>query len=342
MNTILNNYINEFGEDAVWETEKLYEYLSTNSVNNKTICHLVLVLNYGDLKDIIDRSEKKISSVMLNTAIINTVKNTGLKQSIVQDIFSDIFAALHIDYESETLFGFNTEIGETVPIEGQLSPNEINRKLRIARNNMKNSDEVSLAEAVQFYNELAKSGNAEAMYMLGVIKRRELGSEVNRLYNRILTAEEIKKEQDQIKRLFECAAANGNSNAKAELGDYYYELEDYDRAYEYYTAPGVITVKPSMKERIVSILNQRIKNVWLIVLGGVLLLGMWLFMFLNLKSVHNNYTLFGWGIPINIMVSLIYGDMCFSIQKRRYHSHKFFVFVMVILWSIYPLILAIN
>lgn len=342
MNTELNNYITEYGENSIWDVEKLCEHLSRNNVDEKTIHYYALVLQYGDLKDILSRTEQKISSVMLNTAIINTVKNTGLRQSIVQDVLSDVFSALHVSYEGESLFGFNTENGTTFPIERQLSPDKTERKLRIAKNNMKNADKTSLAEAIRILNELAKSGNAEAMYLLGMIKKRELDSELNRIYNRVLTAEERKQEIGLIQKLFECAAANGNANAKAELGDVFYEQEDYDKAYEYYTAPGVISVKASTKERIISILNQRIKNTWLMILGGVLLLCIWIFMFLNLKSVHNNTTLFGWGIPINILVSLVYGYMCFSIQKRRYHNHKFFVFVMMVLWSIYPLILAIN
>ena len=342
MNNFLNKYVNEFGKDALWETEKLYDYLSQNSVSHKYIYHLVLVLNFGDLEDIINRSEQRIPSVMLNTAIINTVNNTGLKQKIVQDVFSDVFVALHIGYEGETLFGFNTEKGAVYPIEGNLSPSETERKLESAKKKIKENNEASISEAVQIYNDLSKSGDAEAMYMLAVIKRKELDSELNRLYNRILTAEERKNEQDMIKRLFECAAANGNAKAKAELGDICYENENYDKAYEYYSAPGVVTVKPNTKERIVSILNQRINNGWLIIIGGIFLLGIWVFLFLNSKSVHNSITMFGWGIPINILVSLVYGYMCFSIQRVRYHSHKLFVFIMMILWSIYPLILAIN
>lgn len=342
MNIALNNYINENGEKAIWDVEKLCDYLSHNNVDFKTIYHYALVLRFGDLKDILSRTEQKVSSVMLNTAIINTVNNTGIKQSIVQDVFSDVFAALHISYEGETLFGFNTENGTTFPIERQLSPNKVDRKLRIAKNNLQNSDETSLSEAIQILNELTYSGNAEAMYLLGTVKRRELNNELNRVYNRVLTSEERKHELDIVQKLFECAAANGNPNAKAELGDIYFEEEDYDKAYEYYSAPGVITVKSSTKERLVSILNQRIKNTWLMILGGILLVCIWLFMFLNLKSVHNNSALFGWGIPINLMVSLVYGYMCYSIQKRRYQNHKLFIFVMMVLWSIYPLILAIN
>ncbi len=342
MNIALNNYINEYGNDALWDTDKLSEYLLNAKVDKKTVCHYTLVIAFGDLQDIVSRSDKTIPSVMLNTAIINTVRNTGLKQSVVQDAFSDVFAALHISYEGETLFGFNTENGTTFPIERQLAPDKVDRKLRIAKNNLKNSDETSLSEAIQILNELAYSGNAEAMYLLGIVKRKELSNDLNRIYNRVLTSEERKHELDMVQKLFESAAANGNAKAKAELGDIFYEEEDYDKAYEYYSAPGVITVKSSTKERLVSILNQRIKNTWLMILGGVFLLCIWLFMFLNLKSVHNNTALFGWGIPINLIVSLAYGYMCYSIQKRRYHNHKFFIFVMMVLWSVYPLILAIN
>ena len=342
MNITLNNYIKEYGNNAIWDKEKLYEYLVNKEVDNKTILHLSLVLSYGNIKEILDRSEQKISSVMLNSAIVNTVNNTGLKQSVVQGVFSDVFTALHISYEGETLFGFNTETGEPVSISGSLSSADIEQKLLVAEKLMRSFEESGISEAVQIYEELSKSGSSEAMYMLGVIKRRELDGELNKIYNRVLTAEEKKHEQELICHLFKCAAANGCAKAKAELGDIYYEDCDYDTAYEYYSAPGVVTVKPNTKERIVAILNQRIQNVWLLVLGGVLLAGMWIFMILNLDSVHNFRALYGWGISINSIVSFVYVCMCYSIQKYRYKSHKMFIFIMLILWFVYPLILAIN
>ncbi len=342
MNITLNNYISECGNDAIWDTERLYEYFSNNNIDKKTIYHFILVLSFGDLKDIVSRAENKISSVMLNTAIINTVKNTGLRQNIVQEVFSDVFAALHIGYEGETLFGFNTETGEMAPVQGQLSPANIKKKLKKAEELIKSNEESDVREAVYLYEELSKSGSPEAMYMLGIIKTRECDNLSQKPFGRIFLAKENKREQDMIQKLFECSAANGYAKAKAELGDIYYNKEYFHRAYEYYSSPGVVTIKPDTKEKIISILNQRVRNVWLLILGGILLLAMWLFMFLNLYSVHNHLALFGWGISINIIVTLVYGLMCFSIQKLRYYNHKTLIMIMVILWSIYPLILAIN
>lgn len=342
MNIILNNYINEYGNNAIWDTEKLYEYLLQNKVDKKYTYQLSLTINSGDIKDIVDRSVNRISSVMLNTAIINTVKNTGLRQNVVQDVLSDIFTALHISYDRQTLFGFDTETGESIVVSKSLSPDNIEKKLRTAQKLLSDNDESGISEAVNIYEELSKSGSAEAMYMLGMLKKRELIGETNRLYNRVLTAEEKSKEQKNIRCLFETAASNGFVKAKAELGDIYYEERDYDKAYEYYSAPGVVTVKNDTKDRIVSILNQRISNVLAMILGGALLVCMWMFLFLNLKSVHNGNALFGWAIPINILASLIFGYMCVRIQKYRYRNSKIYVFVMLLVWLIYPLILAIN
>lgn len=354
MNITLNNYIEEFGRNAIWETETLCEYLAQKGVDKKTIFHLSLVLNYGDIKEIVDRTEQKVSSVMLNTVITNTVNNTGLKQYVVQSILSDIFSALNISYDGNTLFGFDTETGRHIPISGPVFPTDTEKLLSLAKKLMEKSKEsdtaqtdqmseiLNIAHAVQIYEELSKSGSPEAMYMLGVIKRQELGREFNRIHNRVLTAKERKHEQELIDHLFRSAATNGFAEAKVELADMYYDNFEFDKAYEYYSAPGVVTVKPDSKNKIVAILNQRTQNVWLLVLGGVLLIGMWVFMILNPISIHAFSALFGWGIVINSIVSLIYAYMCFSIQKNRYKSHKLFIVVMLILWFIYPLILAIN
>lgn len=342
MNIALNNYINEYGDNAIWDVEKLCEYLSRNNVDYKTIYYYALVLRFGNLKDIFSRTEQKVSSVMLNTAIINTVKNTGIRQSIVQDVFSDVFASLHIGYEGETLFGFNTETSEIIPVESQLSPTNSKKQLKKAEKLLSNNVDSDVNDAVQIYEELANSGSAEAMYMLGVIKKREYEAESNGLLNRAFTAKENKHEEEMIQKLFECSAANGYGKAKAELGDIYYNRQDFDKAYEYYTAPGVTTVKPDTKQKIISILNQRVKNVWLLILGGILLFGMWLFMFLNPYSIHHHIALFGWGILINIIATLIYGLMGFSVQKFRYQNHKILAVIMAIIWLIYPIILSVN
>lgn len=343
MNITLNKYVHEYGNNAIWDTEKLYEYLLQNSVDKKYIYQLFLTINSGNIKDIINRSGNKISGVMLNTAITNTVNRTGLRQNIVQKMFSDIFTALHICYDGETLFGFNTETGDTVVVSSSLSPDNIKNKLKTAKKLLDSSNnESGISEAVNIYEELSKSGSAEAMFMLGILKKRELNDETNRIYNHVITAEEKSKEQKDIRCLFEAAASNGFVKAKAELGDLYYEDGDYDKAYEYYSAPGVVTVKNDTKDRIVSILNQRISNGLVMILGGILLACMWIFFFFNIQSIHNGNALFGWAIPINILASLIFGYLCARIKKYRYRSSKVYILAMFLVWLIYPLILAIN
>ena len=342
MNALLNEIVRECGKDALRDAGRLCGYLAEKGADEKYICTLTLVLQYGNIREITERTEGRISCAALNTAIINTVRNTGLKQYVVQDMLFDILSAMGIGFDPETLRGFNTETGETTRIFMRISPADEKKALMLASDDMSSNTAESVARAVNAYSELAKAGSSEAMYMLGVIKRRELLKDKSLLYGRVLTAQERRKELGEIRRLLTAAAANGNVKAKAELGDLLYEENDFSAAYEYYSAPGVVTVKPDTKKRLVSILNQRASNVLLMILGGILLLGMWIFMFVNMRSLHRGSLMIGWGIPVNVAASLVYGFMCYRLQRSRYGDSKLFIVIMTALWMIYPLILAIN
>lgn len=341
MNQTLIEYVKLNGSDALFQTEQLRSFFSQRGGEMKYACQLSLVLDCGDIRDIAARAEEKVSGVALNTAIINTVRNTGLKQTVVQELFSDIFCALDIRFEDTTLRGFDTETGEEVTVETLLSPAEESIQIKKAQNLVSSGTPDAVASAVDIYNRLAAAGSAEAMYRLGLLKKAELENDLNRIYNKTLTAEESKKETETVRRLFAAAAANGVVEAKAELGDLYYEEHKLDKAYEYYSAPGVVSVKPDTKERIVSILNQRKTNVLVMILSGVMLIGMWAFLFAVPASVHHGAALYGLGIPLTAVATLIYAVQGVLLKLLRYQSLKALPFAMLLIWLIYPLVLAI-
>ena len=125
------------------------------------------------------------------------------------------------------------------------------------------------------------------------------------------------------------------------LGDIYYERGNYDKAYEYYTAPGVVTVFPHTKEHVVNILNLRRANLIMIILGGLLTALLWMFLALNHVSAHNSFELLGLGIPVSVIATLIYASMLLVRFRFKYADLKPFLFAMAAVWAIFPLFAAI-
>ena len=57
---LLKNYIAQFGKDALFDTDKLIEFLTDKKVNKKDLYQLVLILKCGNISDFVQRNETKI------------------------------------------------------------------------------------------------------------------------------------------------------------------------------------------------------------------------------------------------------------------------------------------
>ena len=144
----------------------------------------------------------------------------------------------------------------------------------------------------------------------------------------------------------EAAAKNGEPRACEKMGDYYYSRYEFDttqyKALEMYSSPGVLTINPRVKERIVNILNQKRINLLVLSASGVLLLLMWVFLFVVNVSVHHTSNILGLGIPMTILSTIIYALSWGYYKMTVYNNVKWFSVLMLLFWSIYPLVLAIN
>ena len=339
MNNKLNEYVRQYGREALFDGQMLRDFLDPEHTESKYVNRLMLALQCGSLNNWLERAENSISAVELNTILINTVNLSGLKQRTVRTLLEDILTAAEISYPSNTLLGFDTETGAVSSVGCLYDVREAAQDLRLAEQFSQDGTDEGRKKAVDIYSTLAKRGDAEAMYMLGVMKRRELNSE--EAYGRKLNAEDKKRLGDEAIRLLETSAADGYGKAKSELGDIYYERGNYDKAYEYYTAPGVVTVFPHTKEHVVNILNLRRANLIMIILGGLLTALLWMFLALNHVSAHNSFELLGLGIPVSVIATLIYASMLLVRFRFKYADLKPFLFAMAAVWAIFPLFAAI-
>lgn len=330
MRKVICSYISKYGKSELFDTSKLEEYLVSNNVSEKDVCQLILILKFGNLKDYVERSEGSITSVELNNLIIGTERFTNLNRETVNKYLYDILISLGIDCEYEKFF-VPLEASEDIEYTESsfISSGHLASELAKADRLMNNG---AVDKALELYTKLAKSGSATAMYNLGMCYFDGIGTE---------------KSEEKGLKWIEAAAANGDARAKIKLGDYYYFNDNivnrnFSKAYELYSGIGVLTVNPKIKNNIVNILNQKKVNLIILALGAVLTLIMWVFLFVNTQSVHHGSTLVGWGIPLTILPTLIYGFACYLYKKLKYNNLKILITGMLIIWAIYPLILAIN
>lgn len=330
MKHLLKNYVNSKGKDKLFSSNELKDYLISKKRTETEIMQYLLVINCGNLKEHFQRNESNISSIEMNNIVIGTSQVTGLTKETVSKILEDVLYALNINYSLNKFCIPNEGNNDLIFNESSFVPYEIiERELHKAD---LYAEDGSYNKAIEIYQRIAKSGSPRAMYKLGMCYYDGIGTE--------------KSKEKGLAWLY-AAAENGDPSARIKLGDYYYFNDDilkrdFSKAYELYSGPGVLAVNPRIKKNIVSIINQKKTNFIVLVLGGFVTFLMWLLLFINPQSVHHGSILVGWGIPLTIVPTLIYGFACYLYKKLKYNNLKILITVMLMIWSIYPLILAIN
>lgn len=330
MVTFLKSYVSEFGKEAIFNTDKLREYLIKMKADKKCIYQIVLLLSCDNLRDYVERNSEEMETVEINNIVSGCVVYTGMNIETIKRNIRDILLALEIDCAYEQIFIYEEKMDKVLTKNTAFIPyEETISVLKLADAAFENA---SYQEAFNIYIRLAKSGQPQAMYKLGQCYMDGIGTE--------------KSEQKALNWLL-AAAQNGDPNARAKLGDYYYYntdilKRDFQKAYDYYSGVGVVSVNQYAKGNIVNMLNQKKVNFIVLILGAILLLLIWMFAFFFNASVHNSYNLMWLGIITSILSTLIYVCSVLYYRIFKYNNIKFFITAMTVLWGIYAVVLTIN
>lgn len=339
MQSQLKEFVNREGKDELLNEKKLIAFFSDNKLLTD-LHRLLLVLSCDITKDFVLHAEKNSNRVELNNLIMSVVRTTGLRTIIVRELIAMICYSIGVNFNYEIVTSYDPVQETFRPVLNTLEPQIVQKKLDAAQiqQNAKNYD-----KAAEIYEELVKSGSSDAMYQLGMMyldEYKELSKEKTYIFQG--KPEHLKKGI----KLLEMAAENGHTKAREELGNYYFFYdkgpEGLKKAYALYSSPGIPSTNHNIKSRLVDIFNQEKTNFLVIVLGVFLTVLMWIFLFICGNSVHYNTVFIGWGIVLTIFPTLIYGLMCFAFYKFKYAYIKVCIWVMLLIWSIYPFILAIN
>lgn len=340
MQSQLNEYVKLEGKEELFNDVKLKAYFQDPKYSS-TLHRLMLVLSCDTMKDFILHADKSNSGrVELNNLIMSVVAITGLKDSIAKEIISMICSSINISFNHELITAYDPLNNTTIPVENTLEPAIIQKKLNEAQTQQ---NEKKYDKAAEIYEELVKVGSRAAMYQLGKMYIDEYkNSHQEEGLIKFGKSEQLTKGV----KLLELAASNGHTKARVELGNYYYfydkHPESLKKAYSLYSSPGIPSTNQNVKDRLVRILNQEKTNLLVTILGGIWTAIIWVFLFVCGHSVHHDSVLIGWGLVFTIIPTLIYGVMCYSLVKYKYAYNKICMFAMMIIWFVYPLILAIN
>lgn len=335
----LKEFVKKEGKHELLNEVKLLNYLN-DSIKNTELHQLILVLSCDTIKDFIVNSDKYSNRVELNNLIMSVINSTGLKNSVARDYVAMLCVTIGVSFSHEIVTAYDPVNESFIQITNTLEPAIVRKKLDAAQ---QQKDSENIDKAAEIYEELVKAGSTTAMYELGMIYLSEfknLSSEKSTvLLNQSL---QLKKGI----KLLEMAAENGNVKARVELGDFYYYYdkrpESLNKAFAFYSSPGIPSTDQNVKERLIGILNQEKTNLIVTILGGIWTVLVWFFLFVCGHSVHHNSIIIGWGLVFTIIPTLIYGVMCYAFIKYKYAYLKLCFFAMMIIWFIYPLILAIN
>lgn len=327
MRNILNKYVSEFGDLAIFDVDKLYDWLSNyNNLDYKLLYQYILILKCGNIQNFYQRG-KDLTRVELNDLIIGCKTKTNLDMDVVKKCLYDILSVLKMNflYEESFFVEKNNVNIQTIKDTAFLSYDEIDKELNHAKSLL--SQDKNYDDAITILTRLCKCGSPEAMYELGMCYTEGKGTVVfkEKGFNYLLAASQ-----------------NGNPKARAKLGKYYYNKGDYASAYECYTKAGVISVSSDAKKNIVEILNQKKTNLILLLLQGISVLIMWIFMIINPITIHHLYNLLGLSIPINIIATGVYILGLNYFYKTKFNNLKWISMILMLLYALNLFVLALN
>lgn len=332
MENAIKDFVSKNGVNLLSDTEQLKTFLIEKSVDSEDIEKLIYFLDNGNLLDYIARIEKSnISSAELNNIIVGSYKATGLQITLIKKLTSIVLSAMSVNYEYQTLECYDSDKEIFVEKETSfLSYDNIKDALGKAQmlRNFNKTD-----EAIKIYLTLANAGVSDAMYELGMCYLNEMDNSPNNT-NYSGYREQIAKQW------FGKAASLGNYKARILLGDNYYNQSiypDLQKALSMYSAPGVVTVKPTIKDKIINIINQGKSNIATLVISGIMLILMWLSLFFEPFNHHMTM-----GIIINIFTTIIYGGSIFYNCLFKYNMVKPIIFPMYLIWTVYPFIISFT
>ena len=328
MEQYLRDYIDKYGQNDLKNEEQLLSFMHEQGADSVETMRLIMIISSSDILDIIGSSQR-ISSVALNTVLDECAEATGLSYEAVRSDIEKLLDACSKEYSFEGFTFYDSKKKKHIHKESSyITSKNRSRDHKIAEAYLNAND---IASAYGVYLRLAKSGDAKAMYHIGMICKNQLTDYYN--------------VSDSIGWL-EAAADNGYSQARVVLGDSYYDNNGYmnlkmKKAYLNYIVPGALPVNDNM-ERITDIITTRKTNRQLLLVNGIIFALAVIFVAADHSSIHNGQDMLNAGIIISLCAAALYAVGVVVYLINNFINQKIMTFAMTVIWAFYPLLLILN
>ena len=320
--SILSAAVNMYSADLYTDSEKLKDAMcefGATQMQITKVCMMTLVNGFREILEV----DERIQQIDIDRYVQNAVRETGFNVAQVLELVSAIIVSLGIECaidSSMALNGGNVTAGYVVPLsvyEDELKM--VEQKLNSGSSESLGSDEIARLEV------LAKAGISRAKYYLGSC---------------LLKKEEFEQNAPLGFRYLEEAAADGDSQAAAELGDYFYGQYDSDswsQAYSYYTRNGSLALNETRRKRVVDILNYRKFNLTTIAASILIVLAMFAMVIIApADALYGAHRV--WGCILFAVAAAIIAASIVHHRRKPYDNLSWVPCSLFIIWTLYFLI----
>lgn len=317
----LYSIVSKYSPNIYMEGQKLLSVLQEAGVPENMAYQICLMTTVTGFKELLENDERT-QQADLDRFVSNAKKTTGFNRPTIMELTRAIAKSLEIavdlsgvDFTTRK----NDKIAYTIPksmYEAELRSAAVDFE-RVRQGNMA-VDEFDISKL----EPLVEAGIPKAKYYMGALCRLCEVDGTQSKYGVILLKQ---------------AAEDGDAEAAAELGDYYFEQEkrvSWSTAYQYYTELGALALNNRQKEAVTTILNFKKYNKKILFLSVLVLLAMVFSVVVAPGAgIFASYRILGWGCMILNVEVLSVSVMHY--QKNPYDSVFHVPVLMFAVWFLY-------
>lgn len=311
---LLHNIVDDESSEIFNNPAKFQKVLREADISEFTIYQLCLMTKVSGFS-MLTQTDASTKQADLNRYVQNAIEETGLSKAVVLDLTADIAYSLDI----ATLCDTKEKIEEVYQTEKAfVIPYSIYEK------ELKNYQE---SLRILGYSGIS-NGRLEALCAAGLPKAKYY-----------MACGILKENGDSEKglSLLREAAQEGDAEAAALLGDYYYEKQDaesLEKAYQYYTSYGALALNTKRRKSLTGILNQKKYNRKIrdfsIMFAALLAI---LVMFLGKLSLYEVHPIWSAGCIIAEVLLAVYTVIIYV--KRPYKDLYSMPIAMFGMWCVF-------
>ncbi|MDO4324739.1 MAG: hypothetical protein Q4E24_01685 [bacterium] len=237
---ILREIVNQKGRDIYKRTEELELLLVKYKVDAVEIHQILLAIQGSSIRRYLE--QRCIYAVDINN-IIRSATRSGLSNNTARKIIADLLYGLNVPLSVEDLLREQTEIdavSATLYVPPEIYEDEMKKILEELSENGKLSTE-NMSRLAAF----ARACIPEANRILGYL-----------YYYGTSVTQNLKQAKEYLRQ----AAANDDAEAAGLLGDYFFDGEEYEKAYQFYTCPGALIQNEMRSEHMWTLLKMKAQS----------------------------------------------------------------------------------